>query len=135
MPEYITDKNGVKKIKSNQVDNHKKPSFQRVPEHVRKVFEDVTENGKSVSGAMVDHGYAQHTANRLSIKNTKSWQYLLDTRLSDDALSSAHSDILTQTKDLTNRMRAVDLGYKLKRKYEDTEQGSVEVNITFNGSA
>jgi len=110
MPEYITDKNGVKKIHPHQVDKHKRPALNRIPEHVRRVFEDVTEKGMPVSTAMIANGYAESTANRLSITNTKSWQHLLDTRLSDDKLSTAHEDILNQTKDLTNRMRAVDLG-------------------------
>ena len=94
----------------------------------KTVAKDILENtGKPVSQAMLDAGYAPSTAkNPDELTDSKGWQELMNKHLPDDKLLTKHEEALEATKwnDFTGereedhmvRLKAVDLGYKLKRK-------------------
>ena len=125
MPEYIVDKNGTKKLKQ---------SFTRIPKHIRNTFKQVTEEGESIQKSMIANGYSKNSAQKVAVTQTKAWSVLLEQYLPDESLAQAHNAVLIQSKDLTNKMRAVDLAYKLKKRYDDTPDRDITVNIIF-GSA
>ena len=94
----------------------------------KSTAKDLLENtGKSVSRAMLDNGYAPTTAkNPIELTESKGWQELMEKYLPDDKLLTKHNEALEARKwnDFTGereddhaiRLRAVELGYKLKKK-------------------
>lgn len=95
----------------------------------QKVLES---NGmKPVSEAMLEAGYPPSTAkNPQQLTKSKGWKELMDKYLPDDKLLKKHDEALEATKwnDFTGereedhqvRLKAVELGYKLKKKLGDT---------------
>ena len=93
----------------------------------RKAIQNVVGNGGNITKAMIDAGYSPNTANTPG-KLTKSpaWQKLVEVHLKDDLLLKKHSEALDATKwndftgereyDHATRLKAVELGYKLKRR-------------------
>lgn len=91
----------------------------------KKILES---NGKkSVSKAMLEAGYPPTTAkNPQQLTNSKGWQETMEKYLPDDKLLKKHEEALEAKKwndftgereeDHTTRLRAVELGYKLKRR-------------------
>jgi hypothetical protein len=104
------------------------------------VAKDLMENkGKPVSRAMLDAGYDPRTAkNPQQLTKSIGWQELMDKYLPDDKLLKVHEEAMEAKKwndftgerepDHTTRLKAVDLGYKLKGKI-----GGTQVNILNQG--
>lgn len=70
-------------------------------DQIKRVFKKVieSEGKKSVSMAMKEVGYPETTAhNPQRITKSKTWEKLLDQRLSDDKLTEVHSQLLTATR-------------------------------------
>ena len=79
---------------------------------------------------MIDNGYAPSTAkNPNELTESKGWQELMDKHLPDSKLLTVHEEALDATKihgsltepdrevpDIPTRLRAVELGYKLKKR-------------------
>lgn len=96
----------------------------------RAVAKDLSENiGKPVSRAMLDAGYTPSTAEQPQrLTNSKAFKELLEAKLPDDKLLDTHADALEamkwndftgeREKDHAIRLKAVDLGYKLKGKLQ-----------------
>ena len=113
----------------------------------KATFKEVV-SGSTISAAMVKAGYSQTTAKRTNkVTRTKGWQELLDTLLSDEKLMRVHNQMLNKKEvivvsdgvkegshyELTEQPhsdanKALDMAYKLKRKYEP-EAGSNNVII------
>lgn len=80
----------------------------------------------SKSDAMIQAGYSPATAKHPTAK-VKIWPKLLEKYLPDDKLLAKHSEALEATKwndftgereeDHATRLKAVDMGYKVKSKY------------------
>ena len=95
-------------------------------------MQKIVENGgKSVSAAMREVGYSPATAeNPDKLTESKGWKELLDHYLPDDKLLKTHDEALKAQKwndftgerepDHTVRLKAVDMGYKVKGRLADT---------------
>lgn len=93
----------------------------------RKAIANILENrGKSISGAMLKAGYDPTTAkNPKNLTESKGFKELLATELKDTILIQKHREALDANKqdqftgewnpDHQIRLKAVELGYKLKR--------------------
>lgn len=93
----------------------------------RLVLKKIVENPrKSISGAMREVGYSSNTAvDPGNLTRSKGWKELMEQFLPDDKLLTKHNEAMEATKwnDFTGdreedhaiRLRAVELGYKLKR--------------------
>lgn len=104
----------------------------------KKAFKEIVENHRSVSGAMRDVGYKVTTATVPgNLTKSKGWKELLEQYLPDDKLLQKHDEALEAVKwndftgerepDQSIRLRATELGYKIKGKLSD-----VQVNQQFN---
>ena len=92
----------------------------------RNAIRNMVLNGGNARKAMLDAGYSPNTAHS-SDKLTKSqgFKEIMEKYLKDDLLVKKHSEALEATKwndftgereeDHTTRLKAVELGYKLKR--------------------
>lgn len=85
----------------------------------RKVAKAIIENhGTSVSKAMRDAGYSDaYASNPQELIRTKSFQELLDEYLPDEKLAQVHAELI-DNEEANIRLRSVDLGYKIKSKFE-----------------
>ena len=84
----------------------------------RKVAKAIVDNGGNVSKAMREVGYSDaYAKNPQKLLQTKSFQELLDEYLPDELLTSTHRE-LVHDEDSNIRLRSVDLGYKIKNKFE-----------------
>lgn len=113
----------------------------------REAFKEVLK-GSTISGAMVKVGYAKTTASTTGkLTNTKGWKELMDKHLSDDKLSKVHSRLLLKEEVIvvsdgaktgshiertgqphSDAAKALDMAYKLKRRYE-SEGGNNNVIV------
>ena len=105
------------------------------------VAKDILENpGKPISRAMLDAGYDPNTAkNPSDLTESKGWAELMEKYLPDDKLLQKHEEALEAKKwndftgerepDHMTRLKAVDLGYKLKRKIGGDNQTNIQVNV------
>ena len=123
------------------------------------VAKKITENHGNISKTMREVGYSENTAKKPSnLTNSKGWQKLMKTRLSDDKLTRVHDEALNANKqigaqilingrgeviskenegmievpDHQTRLKAVELAYKIKgRLHSDTatDTGSTTNNI------
>ena len=93
----------------------------------KKAIKNVVENGGNITKAMIAAGYSPASANNPSVlTRTEAWQKIIDEKLKDDLLVQKHREALEATKwndftgereeDHTTRLKAVELGYKLKKK-------------------
>jgi len=83
---------------------------------LRKMSENV---GKSaLSKAMRKQGYSESYIKSGHIKNTKSWQNLLDTALPDGMLLEAHRELIKH-EEWRARDAGLEKAYKLKKRYKD----------------
>lgn len=117
----------------------------------RKVFKRTLENNGVVSTAMLENGYSKNSAkNPKIVTGSKGWQELLDTLLSDDKLTKIHNKLLNKKETIvvsdgnqsgshiewtgqphSDASKALDMAYKLKRKYEIEGSNTVVIlNIT-----
>ena len=100
----------------------------------KKVAKKVLQEGKSVSRAMRESGYATTTAkNPQKLTESKGWQEMMDQYVAEDELAKIHRQQLNATKvliynkkryllpDNDARIRALDLGYKIRGKYKPTQ--------------
>lgn len=123
----------------------------------KKVFKRTLENNGVVSTAMLEVGYSPNSAkNPKIVTGSKGWQELLDTLLSDDKLTKVHNKLLNKKEVLiisdgakegshyefteqphSDASKALDMAYKLKRKYESEEvtNNVIIVNISPEGSS
>ena len=87
-------------------------------------------NGGNITKTMKEVGYSPNTANTPSkLTKSKAWPELMEQYIPDEKLLIAHEEALQATKwndftgereeDHTTRLRAVDLGYKVKGKIVD----------------
>lgn len=88
-------------------------------ERQKKVVKEIMENnGTSISAAMRKAGYSKnYSKNPQSLVSTKSWQELMEQYLPDELLTKRHRELLDDD-DSSIRLRSVDLGYKIKNKFE-----------------
>jgi len=108
----------------------KKPTLKQ-----KAVMVDLLENtGKPIGQAMIDAGYAPATAkNPLELTESEGWKALMDQYLPDIDVLQAHKDGLKATKIATShtepdkeiadhptRLKAVELAYKVKSKFQPT---------------
>jgi hypothetical protein len=112
----------------------------------KMALKEITENHRSISDAMRVVGYKPSTATKPSnLTKTKGWKELMDQYLPDDKLLAKHDEALEATKvisakitskdadintddfievpDHQVRLKAVELGYKIKGKVMDKPQG------------
>lgn len=121
----------------------------------KKAIENVVENGGNVSRAMLDAGYSPATAKTpQKLTETKAWTELMEDYLPDDKLLAKHQEALEATKihgsltepdrevpDIPTRLKAVELGYKLKRKMLDApltpplNQGNTIIFVNFKNES
>lgn len=111
------------------------------------VAKDLSENiGKPVSQAMLDAGYTYESAQQpQQLTNSKGFQELLEKYLPDGLVVQKHAEALDAMKwndftgerepDHTIRLKAIDLNYKVKGKYNNTNinilnQGDMSLEFT-----
>ncbi len=94
----------------------------------RKSLKNLSENVGSIGKAMKKAGYSESTCKTPQrLTESKGWKELLDENLSELSLTQEHKKVLLQDKDLGNKMKAVDIGYKLRKKYDD--KGDININL------
>jgi uncharacterized protein YdaT len=122
----------------------------KVKPRIKKVFEKVMENnGFNVGKAMIEEGYSPNSAkNPKQVTETKSWAILSEEYLPDTLIGETHKQAFTANKvisartmgnanentddfidvpDWQTRMKAVELGYKVKGRLIDRN------DLTTNG--
>ena len=70
-------------------------------EQIKRVFKKVVESGgkEPVSKAMREVGYKEgHVRNPQKITKSKTWEKLVEKRLSDDKLTEVHEELLNSTR-------------------------------------
>ena len=107
----------------------------------RRVAKLVEKGGvKSMGEAMIKAGYSKNTAiTPKKVTESKAWPELMEQYLPDDKLLSTHEKALDATKfdqftgeilpDHATRLRAVDLGYKIKGRIGEN---LTQVNVSNN---
>ena len=122
----------------------------------KKAIEKVVENGGNVSRAMIDVGYSPATAKTpQKLTESKAWIQLMEEYIPDDKLLVKHEEALEATKqigaqilidkdgktiskenegmievpDHVVRLKAVELGYRVKGKLRPEEGATLEANI------
>ena len=128
----------------------KKETKQKIKERHKLLLKEISKNIKSgitLEKAMLKAGYSKSYAKTSThLKDTKSWQKLLETYLSDEDLAKKHNELLNKKEIIIiNQKRkkfkiiktgqphsdvksAIDMGYKLKGKYSPEE-----INMKFKG--
>ena len=108
-------------------------------------IKDVLENKMPVSVAMRKNGYTKESARSLKIKDTEAWRQVVEQYLPDYKLFKVHQDALDANKlhgttddyveipDHQTRLKAVELGYRLKGKMSDNVRQTMnQVNISWD---
>lgn len=122
----------------------------------KKAIKKVVENGGNVSRAMIESGYSPATAKTpQKLTESKAWIQLMDQYIPDDKLLVKHEEALEATKpigaqilidkdgktiskenegmievpDHAVRLKAVELGYRVKGKLRPEEGASIEAKI------
>ncbi len=103
---------------------------------IKKVFENSLANvraGKmaNVSGEMLKAGYSKSSARALKVKQTKTWQQLLDSTFPDDRLAEVHSELLNSS-DQRVKKEALHMAYQLKDKYPASKTKVMQLNAELN---
>lgn len=102
-----------------------------------EALKKIAENHGNVSRTMLEVGYSPNTAKKPSnLTDSKAWKKAMETQLPDDKLLEAHSDALTamkwndftgeREKDHQVRLKAVELGYKVKGRLQSGNTFNVE---------
>ena len=110
----------------------------------RIAIQNVVENGGNVSKGMRDAGYSPETAkNPSKLTESVAWTELMEKKLPDDKVLDRHAEALDAYKqneytgeiipDYPVRLKAVDLAYKLKNRYQSAIQilNQGEMDIKF----
>lgn len=100
----------------------------------RLAISKMVENGGNIGSAMISAGYSQNTAKTpKKLTNSKGWKELMEAFLPEETLITVHKQQLKATKVLLKngvkyltpdndaRIKALDLGYKLRGKYKQVE--------------
>ena len=122
----------------------------------KKAIQKVVENGGNVSRAMIDSGYSPATAKTpQKLTESKAWIQLMEQYIPDDKLLAKHQEALEAVKpigaqilidkngktiskenegvievpDQVVRLKAVELGYRVKGKLRPEEGASLEAKI------
>jgi hypothetical protein len=97
----------------------------------KKAFDKTLENGGNVSKAMKESGYTDAMAkNPHKLTNSDGWKELMNEYLPDDLLAKKHQQFITEGNLDSTTLKAVDMGYKLKARYPQTNNiQAVQVNI------
>lgn len=107
----------------------------------QKKASKLVDSSSTLKEVLLNAGYAPNTAIKPSqVTKSKGWQELMDRYLPDDEILEVHKKALHATKihgsltepdrvveDVPTQLKAVELGYKVKRKLSD-----VNVNQQFN---
>ena len=113
----------------------------------------VLENNGVVSTAMLSAGYSPNTAkNPQMLTNSKGWAELMDSMLSDAKLAAVHNKLLNKKEVViisdgakdgshyefteqphSDAAKALDMAYKLKRKYESEAINNNLVIVSISG--
>ena len=109
-----------------------------------KAINGVIAEGLNITQARLKAGYSPKTANKTEqLTKSGAWKEVMETYLPDHKLFKAHQDALEATKwnDFTGereedhivRLRAVDMGYKLKG-HSMVNQGNSyqQINISYD---
>lgn len=114
-------------------------------ERIKKVFEKKLENvGKPLGQIMRENGYADNTAdNPDHITKTKSWEMLMDEYIPESLIAKTHKEAFEANRtisvvsgkqasggttdfvdvpDWQTRMKATELGYKIRGKLTDKSE-------------
>ena len=87
-------------------------------ERKKKVLHHLVANGGSMKDAMVKAGYSKaYAKNPKKFRETATWKELLDENLPDWLLTETHQQLLG-SEDENIQLRATDLGYKIKSKFD-----------------
>jgi hypothetical protein len=122
----------------------------------RKAFKEVV-RGSTIKDAMIKAKYSLTTANRTNkLTRTKGWQELLDKNLSDEKITAIHNKLLNKRESFivsdgakegshvefteqphSDAAKAIDMAYKLKKKYESEaiNNNIVIVNVSSEGAS
>ncbi len=98
---------------------------------------------RPISVIMKEVGYSPNTAvNPKDLTESKGWKQLMEEILPDERLLKAHADALEANKwndftgerepDHTTRLKAVDLGYKVKHKADPQHINPTQININLD---
>ena len=97
---------------------------------MKKYAANLIENGGNKRQAALAAGYSQAIAdNPKKIEERKGFQELVDLYLPDDFLLRIHHRNIKQTQDKGASDRALDLAYKLKRKYPQEDQNAPNTSV------
>jgi len=82
-------------------------------------------NDKTVEEAMIKQGYSESYAKSGHIKDTKTWEQLMEDYIPDSELAKVHQEGLKATKangkpEYFARHKYLDSAYKLKKRYDNT---------------
>ena len=102
---------------------------------------EITENHRPVSTVMKEVGYSPNTYSKPSnLTKSRAWEELVERRLPDDKLLQKHEEALDATKktvlfdgnvvkepDQAIRLKAVELGYKLKGKLSNVNMTQINI--------
>ena len=117
---------------------------------VKEAFKNALENGGSVSRAMRDAGFSPATSkNPQKLTKTKAWQALTQKYLPDKHLAEKHREFLDSKRIIRtikkgdieteisetdrNAVQALDMAYKLKRRYGEEGIGDKTLIINISG--
>lgn len=118
----------------------------------RKAIEKVVENNGNVSRAMIEAGYSKAAAkNPKNLTESKAWAELMEKYLPDDMLAKRHMQFLN-TEKITkvyqkgelryeeettdpSAVKALDMAYKLKKRYGDMNIGQALILNVSEASA
>lgn len=120
----------------------------------KKAFKEVV-SGSTISGAMLKVGYSESTAKRTNkLTRTQGWNELLETLLSDEKITKVHNKLLNKKESFivsdgartgshveftdqphSDAAKAIDMAYKLKRKYESEAINNNVIVVNVSGEA
>lgn len=122
----------------------------------KKAIKNIVENHGNISRGMLEAGYDPTTAkNPKNLTTSKAWIQLMEDYISDDKLLKKHNEALEATKpigaqilidkngqviskenegmievpDQVTRLKAVELGYRVKGKLRPEEGASTDIKI------
>jgi hypothetical protein len=113
-------------------------------QRIKEVFEKTLENGGNVSEAMREKKYKETTINNpINVTGTKSWEMLLDEYIPESLIAKTHKEAFEANRtisvvsgkqasggttdfvdvpDWQTRMKATELGYKIRGKLTDKSE-------------
>lgn len=108
----------------------------------------LVENGRKMGEVMVAAGYSPNTAKApTKLTKSKAWPQLMEEKLPDEKLFEVHNQALEAVKihgsltepdryvpDMPTRLKAVELGYKVKGRLKETNVNQFnvgEMNLEF----